>query len=234
MPATPAFDRFPVECAQFLVELACNNEREWFLEHKAEYDAFVMTPARAFVTALGARLKAFAPGVHADPRVNGSIFRQNRDTRFSRDPTPYKTHLGLWLWEGERDRMECSGFYFHVEPPRVYLGTGLHAFPKEHLATYRASVAHPVLGPALARAAADVRAAGPYAVEGEHYKRVPPGFDAAPEAAPFLRFSGLWAGIELPVATIFEDGLLDVCAAHFRNMAPLHRWLLEMTRRVPG
>ena len=83
-----------------------------------------MTPARLFVGEMGARLKKLSPGVQADPRVDKSIFRIFRDTRFSRDKTPYKTHLGIWFWEGDGPRMECSGFYFHLDPPKLMNGSG--------------------------------------------------------------------------------------------------------------
>jgi uncharacterized protein (TIGR02453 family) len=234
MPAPEPFVAFPEACPQFLVELARNNDREWFLANKARYEADVVAPARAFISAMGQRLRGFAPGVHADPRVNGTLFRLNRDVRFGHDKRPYKTHLGLWFWEGERERMECSGFYVHVEPPILMVAVGIHVFPKAHLETFRASVAHPQHGEALREAVEAVRAAGPYDVGGEHYKRIPPGYDADPDVAGFLKFNGLTAGIELPVGVAYTPGLLDVCEAHFRRLAPLHRWLLEMTRRVPG
>jgi uncharacterized protein (DUF2461 family) len=70
-----------------------------------------MKPARQFVLAMGEQLRQIAPGVHAEPEVNRSIFRIHRDTRFSKDKTPYKTNLELLFWEGEGHRMECPGFY---------------------------------------------------------------------------------------------------------------------------
>lgn len=80
--------------------------------------------------AMGDKLKAISPGIHAIPKVNQSLFRLNRDTRFSKDKTPYKTNLGIWFWEGERKRMECSGFYFYLGEGNLMLGTGIHVFSK--------------------------------------------------------------------------------------------------------
>jgi len=235
MTTVPGFPGFPPGTARFLADLAMNNDREWFAANKARYQEDVVAPARAFITAVGSRLREFAPHVVADPRINGSLFRQNRDTRFSHDKTPFKTHLGMWLWEGELERMECSGFYLHVEPPNLMVAAGLYLFPKPLLHAWRESLANPRHGPALARAVAEVRAAGPYNVMGEHYKRVPPGYAAPPELADWLRYNGLYAGIELPMkGTLESAGFLDLAVEHFRNLAPLHRWLVDMTRRVGG
>ena len=146
----------------------------WFDQNRERYEQQVLAPSRDFIMALGARLKKIAPGVQADPRVNKSLFRLNRDIRFSSDKTPYKTHLGLWFWEGSRPRMECSGFYLHLEPSRVMLGVGLYAFPKDMLEAYRQSVVHPKHGPALTKAIAAIKKNKNYYVGEPHYKKDPP------------------------------------------------------------
>src|SRR4030042_3225823 len=98
---------------------------------------------------MGTRLTGLAPDIIADPRVNRSLFRLNRDVRFSRDKTPYKTHVAFWFGEGSRPRMENSGFYFHIEPDSIMTGSGLYFFPKPLLDAYRQAVVHPVYGPQL-------------------------------------------------------------------------------------
>ncbi len=62
-------------------------------------------------------LAAIAPGANADPRVNGSIFRINRDTRFSRDKTPYKTHVDLWFWMGPERKTSPGGYFVRGSRP---------------------------------------------------------------------------------------------------------------------
>ncbi|MBW1712100.1 MAG: DUF2461 domain-containing protein [Deltaproteobacteria bacterium] len=127
------FGGFPRECLEFYQDLASNNNRQWFADNKDRFDETVMEPARQFVVDMGRRLAPVFPGIVAQPKVNKSIFRINRDTRFSRDKSPYKTHLGLWFWQGPGKRMESSGFYFHLEPGRLMLGAGLYKFPKHLL-----------------------------------------------------------------------------------------------------
>jgi len=220
------FQGFPQDLVSFFWDLRVHNEREWFAAHKARYEAAVLTPAKDFVVALGEELQAFAPAVVADPRVNRSLFRVQRDTRFAADKAPYKTNLGVWLWEGMGPRMGCSGFYLHVEPPTLMLGVGLYQFDKPLLEAYRQSVLSDVHGPALVDAAAQVTAAGPYTLGGQAWKRMPRGYDKDHPRAEWLTFGGLYAGIEMPIPAVFhQPGLPAFCAAQHRAMLPLHRWL---------
>ena len=110
MPDKDHFSGFTPRTVEFFIELAENNNRAWFERHRNVFEAHVMSPARAFVTALGERLRAVLPGIIAVPKVNKSIFRIYRDTRFSSDPSPYKTNLGLYFWEGPRSRLESTRF----------------------------------------------------------------------------------------------------------------------------
>lgn len=232
MPA-PTFTGFPKECVRFFEELKRHNRREWFEDHRSEFQDFVVAPAQAFVVEMGERIREFCPKIVADPRTNHSLFRINRDTRFSADKTPYKTHLALWFWEGEQKRMECSGFYFHVEPPNLLLASGIYIFPKAHLDAYRRSVVDPKLGKELESAIAAVEKGGRYTVWGEHYKKTPLGYDSHHPRAALLRYNGLTAGTEdrIPKELLTPD-ILDTSARAFKHMMPLHRWLVELTRRL--
>ncbi|MFH1091891.1 MAG: DUF2461 domain-containing protein, partial [Pseudomonadota bacterium] len=196
------FAGFPEDCLAFYRELARRNNREWFEAHKKDFDRQVMVPAREFVAAMGQKLKTISPGLIADPRVNRSLFRLQRDTRFSPDKTPYKTHLALWFWEGAGPRMECSGYYFHLEPNRLMLAAGIYLFPKGLLEAFRERVAHPRQGAALARAVAEAQKDGQYHLGGQHYKKTPRGYDPAPKNAELLRHNGLylWMDQEPPPA----------------------------------
>ena len=103
------FSGFPRQYFTFFNQLKKNNTRDWFEKHRSDYDEFVLHPAREFVTEMGKKLRQIAPGVNAIPKINQSLFKINRDVRFSKDKSPYKTYMGIWLWEGNRKRMESSG-----------------------------------------------------------------------------------------------------------------------------
>jgi uncharacterized protein (TIGR02453 family) len=222
------FSGFSQKTEKFWRELKKNNNKDWFDQNRALYDTEVVAPAREFVTAMGARLKKIAPDIRALPQVNKSLFRINRDTRFSHDKSPYKTHMGLWMWEGAGPRMECSGFYFHLEPPGVMLGVGIHIFPKNLLDTYRDAVADDKTGPALVKILGQIESTGDYGVGGEFYKRVPRGFDPDHPRADLLRYNGLAAYISTKIPEEFySPALVDWCFKHFKVMAPLHAWLRD-------
>ena len=221
----PTFNGFPLELKQFFEQLKKNNNKAWFDAHRQDYDSFVMEPARDFVTVLGEKLRIIAPAVRAIPKVNQSLFRINRDIRFSADKRPYKTHLGLWFWEGDSKRMECSGFYFHLEDNRLMLGTGMHVFPRKHLAVYRDAVADKKSGMQLAASIEQVTKRG-YPVGGEHYKRVPRGYEPDHPRAELLLYNGLFASTELPPAeALGSPDIVEAAFGHYSNMLPLHDWL---------
>jgi uncharacterized protein (TIGR02453 family) len=182
---------------------------------------------------MGSLLKNLSLGIHAEPRVNKSIFRINRDIRFSKDKTPYKTHLGIWMWEGEGAKFESSGYYFHLEPPNIMLGVGIHMFSRDLLKVYREAVVDPMTGRALVKAVREVSESGGYQLGGEHYKRVPRGYDPDHPNAELLRYNGLTAGEEVPIPDEFySDKLLDYCYNRYEHMYPIQHWLYELTQSI--
>jgi uncharacterized protein (TIGR02453 family) len=229
MATVEVFPGFPKKTVPFLRDLAANNNREWFTAHRPEYEAAVVEPAKAFVRVMGGRLRRLSPGIKAEPRTDGSLFRIFRDTRFSIDKSPYKTNLGIYFWEGKGSRLECSGYYFHLEPPTLMLGGGVYMFSRPLLERYRRAVADPEYGAELVAIVKKITARSGYTSGGEHYKRVPAGFDVGPEAAQLLRHAGLYAGIEAPIpAELHSPAIIDYCWERFKPMEPLHRWLAAL------
>lgn len=221
------FQGFPKELIAFFEDLKENNSKEWFDNHKQDYEDFVKQPSIEFVISMGEKLKQITPRVNALPQVNKSLFRINRDTRFSRDKSPYKTNLGLWFWEGNRARMECPGFYFHLEDRNLMLGAGHYNFTPELLQKYREAVVDDKLGSGLRRAVNRVVRNG-YTIRGRHYKRVPRGFDPKHKRADLLRHNGLSAMYETKLPKeFFSPALVDYAFGHYKNMLPIHKWLLK-------
>jgi uncharacterized protein (TIGR02453 family) len=233
MAVTSGFRGFPKECVDFYVELAQNNSKTWFDTHKNDFEKHVMGPARDFVSEMGRSLAKISPKINADPRVNRSIFRPYRDVRFSKDKTPYKTHLGIFFWEGSRPKMECSGYYFHLEPPTLFLAAGIHCFSPPLLGTYRDSVVDPKHGAELIKAVKQISKLKGYSIGGTHYKKTPRGYDASHENAPMLLHNGFYAWTEEAIPSQFVlPEILNYCFDKFKKMSLLHKWLVEMTGRV--
>jgi uncharacterized protein (TIGR02453 family) len=220
------FNGFPPETLRFLQELQVNNRKDWFEAHRADYERFWLAPAKAFVVAAGEVLAEFAPGIRAEPRVLGSIFRINRDTRFSRDPRPYKDHLDFWFWEGER-RRAISGFFARLTPESVAMGAGCHGIDPEGLVRFRQAVVDPSSGAELAAIAARLEAAG-YQLDGAALKRPPAGFAGDGPAGRFLLHKALFVHHDEPIDQhVHSEAILERCGRHWRALAPLHHWLTD-------
>ncbi|MGH2918160.1 MAG: DUF2461 domain-containing protein [Solirubrobacteraceae bacterium] len=231
MPPTHLIDEltglaFPPETTTFLRALRDNNDRAWFDDHRDEYRAAYVDPAKAFVTAAGLALERIAPGINAESRILGSIFRINRETRFSKDKRPYKDHLDLWFWEGER-KAARSGFFLRISPAFVGIGAGAHSFEKDALARYRAGAADPDSGAQLAQIAEALERDG-FEIGGERYVRTPRGMDADGPAARFLRHGALFVHHDEPAELATDaERLLPTRASVWTRVASLHRWLVD-------
>lgn len=189
----------------------------------------MLQPSKAYVEAMREPLREFAPGVIAVPKINGSLFRINRDTRFSADKSPYKPYMGILFWEGIGRRMESSGYYFHLEPPNIMLAAGMYKFTRPLLERYRNAVADPGRGAELAAVLDRIGKQKNTSIGGKHYKRVPSGFDPEHPNAEWLLHGGLYAGREGPVPkAFFSEKFIDFSIEHFKNLAPLHDWLKSL------
>ncbi|MGB5751152.1 MAG: DUF2461 domain-containing protein [Desulfobacterales bacterium] len=222
------FNGFSRQYFTFFNQLGKNNSKEWFEKHREGYDEFVLHPAREFVVAMGEKLRKIAPEVNAIPKINQSLFKINRDVRFSKDKSPYKTYMGVWLWEGDRNRMECSGFYLHVENKNLLIGVGIKMFSKPLLDRYRKAVVDKKLGAALKSAVKKITEKG-YLLDGKHYKKIPSGYDSEHPNAEYLLYNGLTARLEEKITDVFySDALIDYAYSHYKNMLHLHRWLKKV------
>ena len=114
---------FTQKALRFFRELAKNNKKEWFEAHREEYEREVREPMRELIEEMNARLARFAPEIGGDPKR--SMFRINRDTRFSKDKTPYKTHVGIYFRHARSAEADTAGLYLHLEPGHAFLGAGI-------------------------------------------------------------------------------------------------------------
>lgn len=118
--------RFRPDLFAFLADLGDNNERPWFHQNKERYDEAIKEPALDFIQAFGPRLTTISSHFEANARpVGGSLFRIQRDTRFAKDKTPYKTNTGLHFRHERAKDAHAPGFYLHLEPRRCFFGVGL-------------------------------------------------------------------------------------------------------------
>lgn len=224
-----AFSGFSRETIGFLLGLTANNEKAWFDENRAVYERAWVEPAKAFVEAIGPKLKQLAPNLGYAAKLNGSLRRINRDTRFSKDKTPYKTHLDLWFWTGEVADWS-PGFWFRLNCKALMLGAGMYVFEPPLLAKYRKAVVDPKMGAALEKIIAAADAKGLF-VGGETYKRVPKGFAPDHPRARLLKHSALYVGTEEKIPKeLTGPKFVDYCVARYRLALPVQQWLVKLTQ----
>jgi uncharacterized protein (TIGR02453 family) len=208
--------RFPRGLTPWLTELANHNERAWFHAHKSEYESLVREPARAFLRAVSGPMASMAPQIRVDERA---LFRIQRDTRFSRDKRPYKTHVGLHLRHILARDVHAPGFYLHLSPTVAEGPTAVDGEPSSGCwfgaglwqpdgPTTRRIRAHLLAHPDAWRARLDALAARGLHVDGPRLARPPPGVNAEHPLVDALRLKSFVA-----VAPLDPDDLTDGDAA---------------------
>jgi uncharacterized protein (TIGR02453 family) len=210
---------FTPKLFSFLRDLAENNDRQWFAANKERYERDVRGPALRFVADFGQRLSRIAPKLVADPRpVGGSMFRIHRDTRFSRDKSPYKNHVGLHFFhESAKKAPSVPGFYLHLTPGESFAASGIWHPDAAALARLRQAIAAP--SPewmALKRSKLPI--------EGGALKRPPRGFSADHPFIDDLKRTDFVTSVRLDDHDICKPGFIDDFAAACRKMTPLTRF----------
>jgi uncharacterized protein (TIGR02453 family) len=220
---------FGPELFAFLSDLRDHNDRDWFAANKARYEADVLEPALAFVEDFGYRLHEISPHLRADPRRNGgSLFRIYRDTRFSKDKSPYKTNIGMHFRHERAKDAHTPGFYLHLEPGRVFAGGGIwHPDTKTANLIRDAIVARPGRWRAATR---EPPFAGTLELGGTDsaLKRVPSGFDKEHEFADDLRRKDFFGWATLSDADVIGPDFLGRYTAVCEAAGPLMRFLCDV------
>jgi uncharacterized protein (TIGR02453 family) len=224
--ASAGFRGFGKNALTFLAGLERNNNATWFDKHRGEWESELLEPARLFVSELGPAVRAFAPKVQFESKIGGSIFRMNRDTRFSKDKSPFRTYLDLWLWEGPNRGWDGSGFFFRLRPDELILGAGRHQIAGPALTRYRKAVAGKA-GVRIAEVTDALSDAG-WRIGEVTLKNVPSGFDSNHERAGLLRHGALFAELTSEVPKeLTQPSFVEWCATRLAAAAPVHKWVME-------
>jgi uncharacterized protein (TIGR02453 family) len=222
-----AFDGFPETGLAFLRELARNNDRDWFEAHRAAWDEGIVPAMLAWCGELADRLRDVMPKLVFQPRIGGSLYRLNRDTRFSRDKSPYKTHVAALLWEGE-EKHDAPGVYLHVSPDEVLFGGGIYMFEDARLDRYRKLLHSEKSVDRLTKALASARKSGLKVEAGDKLERPPRGFNPEGPLADLSKYKGLTLGKTYKLsAWLHTKEALDRSETIARAYAPLHAWLRD-------
>ena len=216
--------RFTPSGIRFLRDLKRNNKRDWFQPRKEQYESLLRAPMLAVIEQLAIDFRKFAPDLSAGPK---SLFRIYRDTRFSDDKTPYKTHVAAVFPHKNLAKLGGGVLYLQVTPSSVWAGGGIYRpetsvlqAEREHIASSLRRFRTIVESPAFRRVLGALEG-------GEKLQRVPRGFPPDHPAAEYLKYRMFIAGREFPAifatSPRFYPGVVNV----FRHVTPLLRFLNE-------
>ena len=220
------FSGFPSETLEFLHDLALNNNREWFTEHKHRFEDFLIAPSLDFIAAVGERMPKLSQHVTCIPkRVGGSLFRIYRDVRFARDKRPYKTNIGIHFRHEQARNAHAPGYYFHIGVDECFLGGGMWRPDGPSLYRIRSRIAEK---PAAWKKAIQGRKfKRHFELGGESLKRPPKGFPPDHELLEHLKLKDFIAIQQFEHSLILEPEVVDFAIEMYRSTAPLMRFLCD-------
>ena len=209
---------------KFQRALARNNNREWFHEHKDEYENDLRQPFLRLIADLQPALLEVSEHFRADPKpVGGSLFRVHRDTRFSNDKTPYKAWAGARFFHVRSKQVEAPSYYLHIQPGHCFVGAGLwHPQPESQRKIRQFIFDNPGNWKAAVHAPAFRKK---FSIEGESLTRPPRGFPADHELIDDLKRKDFVATMTLDDETVLGPRLRKTVGDQFKSLAPLVDYL---------
>jgi uncharacterized protein (TIGR02453 family) len=220
------FTSFSPELFQFLHELSENNVKSWWDPNKERYEREVRTPALAFIRAVGERLSEVSPHLTAIAKKSGgSMMRPFRDTRFSKDKTPYKTNVGIQFRHAAGKDIHAPGMYLHIDPDQAFLATGLWHPESSALKAIRARIDTEPEAWIAARDDAAFRST--FELQGESLKRAPRGYPKDHPLLEDLKRKDHIAVMNLTIDDVLDIGLVDDFIDAFKRASPYMRFLTE-------
>ena len=213
---------FSRETFRFLKDLKKHNERAWFEDSRARYEEHVKEPALRLIEDLAPKLSKLSPHFLATPR---SLYRIHRDTRFAKDKSPFKTHVGLHFRHERSRDAHAPGYYFHIEPGSVFVGVGIwHPDPSALYRIRERIVEEPE---AWRRGSRAKSFTATFALEGDRLARAPKGFDPDHPLIEDLKWKDYIGLVELDESFATSPDLLAELTAVFKAGTPLMRFLCE-------
>ena len=217
-PTAAALPYFRPEALTFLRNLARHNDREWFQPRKAVFDAELKEPMLAVIRKITEGMLDFAPQFVRPPEK--CLFRIYRDTRFSNNKLPYKTHVAAWWSHQGLDKTSGAGFYFHISAKEVIIAAGAYMPEKDQLAAIRhwlldnhVAFRKLLQKPAVKKAFTEF--------EGAALTRPPKGFPAEHPAMDLIKCKQWGISATLPAAAALKSDLAATVIRHFKLAAPI-------------
>lgn len=210
----------------FLRDLADNNDRDWFKAHQDEYEKYVREPALEFITTFSQPLDGISPHFRADSRKSGgSLFRIQRDIRFSTDRSPYKTNTGMHFRHEMARDVHAPGFYLHLEPGACFMGAGI--WRPDTRTQYRIREAIDARPDVWRKVTGGKAFRQMFDLMGDSLVRPPKGYDPGHPLLEDLKRKDFVAGRTLTHKEVTAPDFLDRFTADCRRTAPFVEFLCQ-------
>ena len=213
----PYFGR---QTLRFLSDLKKNNNRSWFAENKDRYEEAVKDPALRFIADFAPHLTGLSPHFQATPRA---LYRIYRDTRFSKEKIPYKTHLGIHFRHDLARDAHAPGYYLHNEPGSVFAGAGIWHPQSAALRRIREGIVEDPVG--WKRASRGAAFSRTFELAGDRLKRAPKGFDPEHPLVEDLKWKDYIGVVELDEAFVMQGDLAARLRKTLAAATPFMRFL---------
>lgn len=230
MPST--FSGFSSKAIGFFRQLEKHNDRPWFNAHKELFDTEVRQPMVELVGLMCDEFRRFAVD-YLPEKPEKAIYRIYRDTRFSKDKTPYKTHIAAQFQHRRVPRNRGAGFYFELSHQHLGIAAGMYMPEPEQLMAVRQALAE--RSEEFAKLCGDrtlVKLFGD--LQGDSLARVPKGFDPESPAAEWLRRKQWYFYVELAPKLATGPGIREQVMTRFRRSLPVVQFLNDAVLRALG
>jgi uncharacterized protein (TIGR02453 family) len=229
--APAAFTGFPRQTVKFLKDLKANNEREWFNPRKADYEQYVRDPMVVLVSVVNERLRKVAVE-YVVPDAKKALYRLYRDTRFSKDKTPYKTNVSAYFQRKGYARHAGPGFYTQLDHTgKVGIAGGLYMAGPEEIKAIREAIVKDVKG--FEKIFAGRKLAGLMGkVQGEALKRAPKGFESNDNE--YVRMKQWYFWTELEAKYTSSADLPKLITERIEAMLPACEWIHDVLQAAAG
>jgi len=227
MPNVKAKPYFSADFFRFFDQLSENNNQEWFEDHRALYEEAVKRPFRDLVQEVLDRISSIDKELRLP--VTDAMFRIQKDTRFSRDKTPFHTHMAANISQAGKKAKDCPGFFFRFAPNRITIGGGIYELEKDNLTRVRNHIEDEMdRFNAIIEDKTFVQKYG--ALQGERNKVVPKELRELYEEQPLIANKQFFYEAEISPETILEENLPELLMEYYHAGKPLNDFLKEAIR----
>lgn len=221
------FRGFSKKSFAFLRDLEKHNNREWFQAHRDEFDDAVIRPLLSLSQESGQAMLSIDPDFEVRPAVGKTVSRIYRDTRFSKDKSPYKTSLWIVFTVRTKERLERPAFFFEITGISSRWGMGFYSASRSTMDLVRAAIDD---DPALFKKVfTPLQKSDYFSIEGEDYRRrLPNGYPEDDFIQKIYQKKSFYLVHNAPAGgELLEPSFADALRKEFLSLGPIYRWLCD-------